>query len=151
LKPGGKTGTFTALVRSERSDVGEIALQASLHEAEHVRRCFDHRGPVVSQGEMTDAVNRLGVCGQQHRAGIHQVFPEHDLRRLRRAEGAQPFAQGDLADRHQLREVDLGRAVERLQLAQPLLRVAGGISVLNSKPKAFERLRSTNHGVDQGA
>ena len=41
-----------ALVRTQGADVGEVALQTVLKEAEHVRRRFNHRRAVSLQVEV---------------------------------------------------------------------------------------------------
>ena len=87
-------------------------------------------GPSVFRSRWADGVDGLGVGGQQHRPGVHQVFPDHDLLGLLRAEGPQALAQGDLAHRHHLGHVDLDRAIELLQIEQSFGGVADRIAVL---------------------
>jgi len=79
---------------------------------------------------MTYGVDRLCISRQDHRSGIHQVFPDHDLLRRFRAEGAHTLANSDLAHRHHLREIDLDRAIELLRLEEAISCVADGIAVL---------------------
>jgi hypothetical protein len=51
---------------------------------------------------------------------------DHDLCRLFRTECAHTFAQGNLAYRHYLRQINLDRSIEFLQIEQSLGRVANG-------------------------
>ena len=67
-----------------------------------LRRFNDGRA-VGFQIEMRERIDRLGVGREQHRARIHQLFPDDDLLWGPGAERAQAFAQADLTHRHQLR------------------------------------------------
>ena len=109
-----------SLVGTQRSDVGQVALQPVLDEAQHVRWRFDHRRSVVLEREMADGIDRLGVGGQQQGLGVHQLLPHHHLRRLGRPERPQSLPQCHLADRHQLRQEHLRGPIEQLQLPQPI-------------------------------
>jgi hypothetical protein len=64
---------------------------------------------------------------------VHQIFPDHHLRRLFRAERAHPFAQGNLAYGHQLRQINFDRSIEFLKIKQSLGRVANGVAILKFK------------------
>ena len=79
---------------------------------------------------MGHGIDGLGIRGQQQRLGIQQAFPDHDLLWRHGAERPHALAPRGLAHPHDLREIDLGRPVERLQIAQALRGVVGGIAVL---------------------
>ena len=87
-------------------------------------RRLDHGGTVALQREMADAIDSLCVGSEQHGLGVHQVFPDHDLGRPCRAERAQAFPQRHLTDGHQLGQINLGCAVELLQVQQALCGIA---------------------------
>ena len=118
------------LVCAQRTDVGEVALQTILKEAQHVWRRFNNGRAICLQIEVGERINRLGVGREQHRPRVHQLFPDDNLLRRSGAERAQAFTQPDLAHRHQLRCVDFNRTIELLKFEQPLSRVANRIAIL---------------------
>ena len=119
-----------ALVRPERADIHEPALQRIHRRPEHFRRRFHDGRAVRLQIEKAHAIHRLGVRREHQRLGVHERFPDDDLVGPLGAEVADAAPRFDDRDRRHLREIDLDRAVELELIEQRVGRRGRGIAVL---------------------
>ena len=119
-----------SLVRAERTDIGEEALQRVHRRAEHLRRSLHDGRTIAFQIKEAHPVYRLGVCGKHERLGVHERLPDDDLVGSLGSEVAKAAPRFDDGDGRHLGEIDLDGPIELELVQQGVGRLGCRVAVL---------------------